>query len=82
MGNSYYNGEGVEKNFVEAVKWYRLSAEQGNAEAQFCLGYCYYSGAGVEKNDAEASAGSPRISSKRVWNILRAQPEGIIILIY
>ncbi len=25
------NGEGVEQDYVEAVKWYRLAAEQGNA---------------------------------------------------
>ena len=34
-------GEGVEQDYAEAVKWYRLAAEQGNADAQYNLGYAY-----------------------------------------
>jgi TPR repeat protein len=34
----YANGIGVDKSRVEAVKWYRLAAEQGLAEAQCNLG--------------------------------------------
>jgi TPR repeat protein len=30
---AYDNGLGVEKDTNEAVKWYRKSAEQGNADA-------------------------------------------------
>ena len=30
-GASYANGEGVAQDLVEAVKWYRLAAEQGHA---------------------------------------------------
>ena len=33
--------EGVEQDYVEAVKWYRLAAEQGNADAQYNLGVAY-----------------------------------------
>ena len=36
------------------MKWYRLAAEQGVAEAQFNLGVCYYFGEGVAKNKATA----------------------------
>lgn len=54
LGNSYYNGNGVERNFAEAVKWYRLSVEQGNANAQYNLGCNYYSGEGVGKSYTEA----------------------------
>lgn len=39
---------------VEALKWYRLSAEQGNANAQFMIGLMYDRGEGVPENDAEA----------------------------
>ena len=53
LGLCYYNGEGVAKNYAEAVKWYRKAAEQNYAEAQFSLGYCYANGKGVAKNDAE-----------------------------
>jgi len=33
----YANGRGILKDYEEAVKWYRLAAEQGNAEAQINL---------------------------------------------
>ena len=47
-------GKGVPEDDVEAVKWYRKSAEQGNADAQYNLGVCYKHGIGVPKDDAEA----------------------------
>jgi TPR repeat protein len=54
LGICYYNGNGIEKNFKEAVKWYRMAAEQGYAPAQCNLGTCYYEGDGVVKNFKEA----------------------------
>ena len=54
LGVCYYNGEGVEKDLTEAVKWYRKAAEQGLAEAQCNLGVCYDYGEGVEKDITEA----------------------------
>ncbi len=42
LGERYYNGDDVEQDYEEAVKWYRKAAEQGNASAQYCLGMCYY----------------------------------------
>ena len=42
------------KDYETAVKFFSLAAEQGNAEAQFMLGYCYKAGIGVEANGAEA----------------------------
>src|SRR6266481_4879312 len=47
LGLCYYNGEGVAKDFSEAVKWFRKSAEQGFAQAQGYLGRCYLRGEGV-----------------------------------
>ena len=32
LGQMYRTGRGVPKDFAEAVKWYRLAAEQGNIE--------------------------------------------------
>lgn len=43
-----------EKNYSEAVKHYRIAAEQGSSEAQNDLGYCYQHGIGVEKDLVEA----------------------------
>ena len=54
LGVCYANGDGVEKNPTEAVKWYRKAAEQGDALAQCNLGVCYANGNGVEKNLNEA----------------------------
>ena len=39
---------------VEAVRWYRLGAEQGYAGAQFNLGVMYDRGKGVPEDDVEA----------------------------
>ena len=50
----YANGEGVPQDDAEAVRWYRLAAEQGNAGAQLNLGAMYSNGEGVPQDDAEA----------------------------
>ena len=50
----YANGQGVVKDYVEAVKWYRKAADQGYAAAQFNLGVTYSDGRGVVKNEVEA----------------------------
>ena len=34
LGACYYNGEGVEQNYTEAVKWFRKAAEQGHEDAK------------------------------------------------
>ena len=54
LGWCYKNGNGVEKNYEEAVKWYKKAAEKGDASAMNNLGHCYYYGEGVEKNYEEA----------------------------
>ena len=42
-------GEGVPKDAVQAVAWYRKAAEQGHADAQSNLGWLYATGEGVPK---------------------------------
>ena len=37
LGAMYSNGEGVPQDCKEAIKYFRLSAEQGNADAQMVL---------------------------------------------
>ena len=46
----YSRGEGVPQDYAEAVRWYRLAAEQGDAEAQFNLGVMYTDGKGVPQD--------------------------------
>ena len=50
----YYNGEGVPQDDKEAVKWYRLAAEQGDASAQGILGHMYERGQGVLQDNVMA----------------------------
>ncbi|WP_051141059.1 tetratricopeptide repeat protein [Azospirillum brasilense] len=50
----YERGRGVSQDDAEAVRWYRLAAEQGDATAQTNLGWMYDQGRGVPQDDAEA----------------------------
>lgn len=43
------------KDAGEAVKWYRLAADQGYADAQLDLAVCYSSGEGVAKDPVVAA---------------------------
>ena len=47
LGRMLSMGEGVEKNYDEAVKWLKLAAEAGDADAQNRLGVRYNNGEGV-----------------------------------
>ena len=44
----------IEKNYDEAVRWYRLAATHGSAPAQCALGRCYARGHGTPVDKAEA----------------------------
>ena len=68
-------GQGVPRNSVEAIKWYRKAADQHHAVAQFSLGIMYASGEGVPHSDSEAAqwyrlAGRPgsRWRAVQPWN--------------
>ena len=50
----YEFGNGVLQNYAEAVKWYRLAAEQGLASAQNNLGAMYEFGNGVLQDNVMA----------------------------
>lgn len=50
LGVFYYNGEGVHRNYEEAVKWWGKAAEQRHVEAEYYLGVCSYNGWGVYKS--------------------------------
>ena len=41
LGGIYMLGLGVAQDYTEAVKWYRLAADQGDASAQYKLGFTY-----------------------------------------
>ena len=54
LGLAYHHGYTVDQMYTEAVKWYRLAADQGFAHAQDGLGKLYYLGQGVEQDFGEA----------------------------
>ena len=43
-----------DKNYIEAIKWYKLAAEKGDLYAQNNLGSIYKNGQGVMRNYNEA----------------------------
>ena len=47
VGKMFRRGNGVDQNYVEALRWYRLSAHQGFFNSQFELGAMYALGQGV-----------------------------------
>ena len=47
-------GQGLPQDAVEAVRWYRLAAAQGNARAQFNLGVMCVGGEGIPQDYREA----------------------------
>ena len=49
-GEDFYS----KKDYTQAVVWYRKAAEQGNADAQYSLGYCYRNGYGVSQDNNQA----------------------------
>ena len=50
----YQKGQGVLEGDKEAVRWFRLAAEQGNEDAQYNLGIMYVLGKGVIKDSVYA----------------------------
>ena len=63
----YVEGLGVLQDFKQAVKWYTLAAEQGDASAQVNLGNMYAEGQGVPQDDNRAHMW---------WNIAGASGHG------
>ena len=56
LGNMYNFGDGVRRDYAQALVWYRKGAEQGDAESEFQLGGLYHFGHGVPQDDAQGFA--------------------------
>lgn len=54
VGRSYELGWGVEKDWNEALRWYRRAAENGDHNAQYRLASAYFDGDGVAVDYATA----------------------------
>src|SRR4051794_33006432 len=55
IGDAYYYGHGVSRDYTEGARWYRRAAENSNAMAQSTLGDIYYYGRGVPQDFVEAA---------------------------
>ena len=66
-------GGGSGENDVEAVKWFRKSAEQGHALAQFNLGMAYEDGRGVPQDFVKAHTWFNLAASRATDTALRDQ---------
>lgn len=54
LGQLYAEGQGVPRDYAEALKWYRMAADQGDIWAQLAVGRFYEEGCGVRQDDEEA----------------------------
>lgn len=54
LGYMYYVGQGVTRDYTEAVRWYRKAAEKGDRDAQYNLAVAYAFGQGVKKDLQQA----------------------------
>ena len=83
LGVMYDKGEGVTRDYAEAVRWYRRAAAQGHARAQFNLGLKYAKGEGVTRNYAEAvrwyrrAAGQGNARAQSNLGAMYAKGEGV-----
>ena len=50
----YESGQSVQRDYAEAVKWYRRAADQGSASAQWLLASMYEVGSGVPQDYVQA----------------------------
>jgi len=46
---------GLEQDYYEGARWFRLAANQGIARAQYSLGRCYFAGDGLVQGFEEAA---------------------------
>jgi TPR repeat protein len=54
MGFKYLDGDEVKQDTQEAIRWFRLAAENGDSHAAYTLGRTYNNGEGVPVDYAEA----------------------------
>lgn len=50
VGQQYFSGIDVCRDYFKAVSWFRKAERLGDAEAKFCLSVCYINELGVEQD--------------------------------
>lgn len=56
LGQQYYEGQFVKRNYESSFYWWKMAALQGHAQSQFNLGHLYLTGRGVKMDLVQASA--------------------------
>lgn len=55
MADCYFNGtENINQNYVKAMSLYKEAANEGDAKAQYMVGYLYHMGLGTSKSFVDA----------------------------
>jgi len=54
LANRYTSGNGVTKDLVQALAWYRRAADKGRGDAMNAIGNAYFGGLGVEVDHVRA----------------------------
>jgi hypothetical protein len=54
IGDIFFFGKGVTKDYAQAMVWFKKAADQDNADAQFKIGGMYYAGDGVPQDYSQA----------------------------
>ena len=79
----YHHGQGIPRNFPQAIRYYKLAAEQSYAEAQFNLGLMCEKGQGASEDYAQAliwyklAAGHKHIGAQLNLGALFEQGKGL-----
>ena len=79
LGDMYAYGVGVPEDNAEAVRWYRLAANQNLGLAQSDLGMMYFIGKGVPMNYVLArmwiniAMANGHRGEELIWDILRSE---------
>ncbi len=55
LGDIYYKGEIAEKNFLEALGWYKMASSPYSYYSYRCIGFIYYSGGHGVRQDYNAA---------------------------
>lgn len=83
LGDMYYFGQRVRRDYAQAAIWYRKAAEQGDHDSQYRIGVLYHFGWGVPRDDAQAfvwikkSAEQDDANAERLLSVCYAKGLGV-----
>ena len=73
LGDAHGHGIGVPEDHEAAVKWYRMAALQGDAEAQFQLGQIYHIGTAFPEYSEEKYKWYLKVEAALKWYRMAAE---------